>query len=127
MTQMTDNISLKDELIDRYVTRVIDGLDLDDCLAILHDYMTKSYEDYSLEEMKEEVEEYYPELLNSNWIMNTLQVEQLQEDIITIMESHFPNENVDEVISLLCDAVTYTFNDTEEDDLPEPDESTGWN
>ena len=35
--------------------------------------------------------------------MNTLQVEQLQEDIITIMESHFPNENVDEVISLLCD------------------------
>ena len=70
--------------------------------------------------------------------MNTLQVEQLQEDIITIMESHFPNENVDEVISLLCDAVTYTFNDTEEDDLPEPgysvtadledpNESTGWN
>ena len=64
MTTMTDNISLKDELIDRYVTRVIDGLDLDDCLAILHDYMTKSYEDYSLEEMKEEVEEYYPELLD---------------------------------------------------------------
>ena len=59
--------------------------------------------------------------------MNTLQVEQLQEDIITIMESHFPNENVDEVIALLCDAVTYTFNDTDEDDLPEPDESTGWN
>lgn len=64
MTQTTDNISLKDELIDRYVTRVIDGLDLDDCLAILHDYMTKSYEDYSLEEMKEEVNEYYPELLD---------------------------------------------------------------
>ena len=53
--------------------------------------------------------------------MNTLQVEQLQEDIITIMESHFPNENVDEVISLLCDAVVHTFNDNE------PDESTGWN
>ena len=43
------------------------------------------------------------------------------------MESHFPNENVDEVISLLCDAVTYTFNDSNEDDLLEPDESTGWN
>lgn len=63
VTQTTDNISQKDELIDAYVTRVIDGLDLDDCLAILHDYMTKSYEDYSLEEMKEEVIEYYPELL----------------------------------------------------------------
>ena len=58
--------------------------------------------------------------------MNTLQVEQLQEDIITIMESHFPNENVDEVITL-CVLVTYTFNDSNEDDLPEPDESTGWN
>ena len=68
MTTMTENISLKDELIDRYVTRVIDGLDLDDCLAILHDYMTKSYEDYSLEEMKEEVTEYYPELLD--WLLH---------------------------------------------------------
>ena len=53
--------------------------------------------------------------------MNTLQVEQLQEDIICIMESHFPNENVDEVISLLCQAVDDTFNDNN------PDESTGWN
>ena len=46
---------------------------------------------------------------------NNNQVEQLQEDIICIMESHFPNQNVDEVIELLCDAVTYTFiegNDT---------------
>ena len=63
MTQTTDNISLKDELIDRYVTRVIDGLDLDDCLEF-YMIMTKSYEDYSLEEMKEEVIEYYPELLD---------------------------------------------------------------
>ena len=53
----------KDSLIEAYVNRVIDDLALDDCLAILHDYMTKSYEDYSLEEMKEEVSEYYPELL----------------------------------------------------------------
>ena len=56
----------KDSLIDAYVTRVIDGLDLDDCLAILHDYMTKSYEDYSYSEMEEEVKEYYPELLDSS-------------------------------------------------------------
>jgi len=63
MTTMTENISLKDELIDRYVTRVIDSMDLDDCLAILHDYMTKSYEEYTLEEMKEEVTEYFPDIL----------------------------------------------------------------
>ena len=63
-TQMTDNIIDRDELQDKYIQRIIDGLDFGDCLAILHDYMTKSYEDYSLEEIKEEVEEYYPELLN---------------------------------------------------------------
>ena len=64
--KMSNNISNKDSLIEAYVTRVIDGLDLDDCLAILHDFMTKSYEDYSYSEMKEEVEEYYPELLQDN-------------------------------------------------------------
>ena len=65
MTQTPDNIIDIDELIDRYVTRVIDSMDLNDCLAILHDYMTKSYEDYSLEEMKEEVNEYFPDMLES--------------------------------------------------------------
>ncbi len=59
--QMTMN---KESLIEAYVTRVIDGLNLDDCLAILHDYMTKSYDDYSYAEMEEEVKEYYPELLD---------------------------------------------------------------
>ena len=59
--------------------------------------------------------------------MNTLQVTNLQEDIITIMESHFPNENVEEVIELLCNAVLYTANDTDEDDYDEPSEATGWN
>jgi len=31
------------------------------------------------------------------------------------------------VIALLCDAVTYTFNDSNEEEYDEPDESTGWN
>ena len=53
----------KDQLINDYVKEVIDGMDLDDCLAVLHDYMTNSYSDYTLEEIKEEVEEYYPHLL----------------------------------------------------------------
>ena len=44
----------KAQLTEAYVTRVIDSMDLDDCLAILHDYMTKSYEEYTLKEIKEE-------------------------------------------------------------------------
>ena len=66
MSQTKEQLFQRDELIDAYVQRSIDSLDLDDCLAILHDYMVKSYDDYSLEEIKEEVNEYYPELLNSD-------------------------------------------------------------
>ena len=53
----------KDSLINAYVQEVIDGMDIGDCLAVLHDYMTESYSNYSYDEVKEEVEEYYPHLL----------------------------------------------------------------
>lgn len=46
-------------------------------------------------------------------VMSSLEMltqrEQLMEDIICIMESHFPNENVDETIKQLCDAVCLNF------------------
>ena len=61
--QTSSNIMDKDQLINDYVTEVIDGMDLDGCLALLKDYMVESYEDYTIEEIKEEVEEYYPHLL----------------------------------------------------------------
>ena len=35
--------------------------------------------------------------------------EQLMEDIISIMETQFPNEDVDEAIKLLCDSVCNNF------------------
>ena len=35
--------------------------------------------------------------------------EQLMEDIIAIVESHFPNERTDDVIKDLCDAVCKHF------------------
>ena len=41
MTQTTDNIVDRDELQDKYIQRVIDSLDLDDCLAMLYDYIDK--------------------------------------------------------------------------------------
>ena len=81
MTQMTDNIIDRDELQDKYIQKTIDSLDFGDCMAILYDYLSKDADKLSVDELIEEVEEYYPELL--------------------------------------CD--------TDEDDLPEPDESTGWN
>ncbi len=35
--------------------------------------------------------------------------EQLMQDAICIVESHFPNENVEDVIRQLCDAVCKNF------------------
>ena len=46
--------------------------------------------------------------MNTNLEMLTAR-EQLMEDINCIMESHFPNENVDETIKQLCDAVCINF------------------
>ena len=66
MTQTTDNIIDRDVLQDQYIQRVIDSLDLDDCLAMLYDYIDKDTDKLSLNELIEDVEEYYPELLNSN-------------------------------------------------------------
>ena len=65
--QTSTNIMDKDQLINEYVQEVIDGMDLKDCLAVLHDFMTDSYKDYTIEEVKEEVEEYYPHLLE-DWL-----------------------------------------------------------
>ena len=65
MTQTTDNIINRDELQDKYIQRVIDSLDLDDCLAMLYDYIDKDTDKLSLNELIEDVEEYYPELLIS--------------------------------------------------------------
>ena len=65
MTQTTDNIIDRDELQDQYIQKTIDSLDIGDCMAILYDYMNESFDKYSDEELKEEVKEYYPELLDS--------------------------------------------------------------
>ena len=62
--QTSTNIMDKDQLINEFVTELIDGMDLKDCLAVLHDFMTDSYKDYTIEEVKYEVEEYYPHLLD---------------------------------------------------------------
>ena len=53
----------KDQLTKLYIKEIIDGMDLDTCLVLLEEYMVESFEDYTIEEIKKEVEEYYPHLL----------------------------------------------------------------
>ncbi len=66
MTQITDNIIDRDELQDQYIRELIDGMDHKSMEQFVYDTINENLETYSLDELKEEVIEYYPELLNSN-------------------------------------------------------------
>ena len=60
---MTDNIIDRDNLQDAYINEIIDGMDLKDLMRIVYDNLEQNLEQYSVDELIEEVEEYYPHLL----------------------------------------------------------------
>jgi len=47
-----------------YVDRMIDGMDLSDLCMIVADYMHNNLEDYTDEQLVEEVRDYYPDMLD---------------------------------------------------------------
>ena len=66
MTQTTDNIVNRDELQDAYIESIIDGMDHKDLWAFVYDNMNDHLDKYTVDELIEEVEEYYPHLLENN-------------------------------------------------------------
>lgn len=56
----------RDELQNQLIDTVIEGMDFKTMWQVLFDYMDKSYDDYTDDELMEEVKEYYPELLEEN-------------------------------------------------------------
>ena len=66
MCKNNENIIDRDELQRNYVQEVIDGLDLKDCMAMLYDYLSNDMDKLTLNELIEDVEEYYPHLLEDN-------------------------------------------------------------
>ncbi|AGN33564.1 hypothetical protein SWYG_00052 [Synechococcus phage S-IOM18] len=66
MTQTNDNIVMRDELQDAYINEIIDGMDLKDLIRIVYDNLEQNLERYTVDELIEEVEEYYPHLLENN-------------------------------------------------------------
>lgn len=64
MSTIQDNIIDRDVLQDKYVQQIIDSLDLDDCLAMLYDYISKDQDSLTFSELLDDVNEYYPELLD---------------------------------------------------------------
>ena len=64
--KMTDNIIDRDQLQDAFINEIIDGMDMKDLIQIVYDNMKNNYDAYTVDELIEDVEEYYPHLLENN-------------------------------------------------------------
>ena len=62
---MQDNIVNRDELQDNLINQILDDMDIKTMMALLYDMMDESYDNYSVNELIQEVEEYYPHLLEN--------------------------------------------------------------
>ena len=56
----------RDELQSKLIHQMLDDMDLKTMMSVLYDFMDASYDKYSEEELTEEVNQYYPELLTNN-------------------------------------------------------------
>ena len=63
MTEMQENIIDRDELQDAMINQILDDMDIKTMMTILYDHMSESYDKYTVDELIEEVQEYYPDLL----------------------------------------------------------------
>ena len=63
MTETKDNIVDRDELQSSLIHQLIDDMDTKTMMSMLYDYIDESYDKYSVDELIEEVQEYYPHLL----------------------------------------------------------------
>ena len=53
----------RDELQDAYINEIIDGMDIKDLMRIVYDNIEQNLDQYSVDELIEEVQEYYPHLM----------------------------------------------------------------
>lgn len=66
MTETTDNIIDRDELQEAYVKSILDGMDWKTMEQFVYDTLNNNLDDYTIEELITEVEDYYPELLEES-------------------------------------------------------------
>ena len=60
---MQDRIVDRDELQDSLINQILDDMDIKTMMAVLYDYMDANYDKYTVNELIDEAEEYYPQLL----------------------------------------------------------------
>ena len=66
MTMTQDNIIDRDQLQNDYIESIIDGMDHKDLWQFVYDNLESNLDKYSVDELIEEVEEYYPHLLEES-------------------------------------------------------------
>ena len=66
-----ENIIDRDKLQDALIESIIDGMDHKTMYAYVYDSLNGNFDDYSMNELIQETEEYYPELLTDS---NVVQV-----------------------------------------------------
>ena len=63
MTETQDNIIDRDELQKAYIDSILEGMDIDALEQLAKDYLNDNYDEYTVDQLITEVEDYYPELL----------------------------------------------------------------
>ena len=71
MTETNDRIIDRDQLQDAYIEMIIDGMDHKTMYQFVYDSLNGNLDDYTVEELITEVEDYYPELLEQNGVSVT--------------------------------------------------------
>ena len=68
---MSENIIDRDKLQENYIESIIDGMDHKSLWAFVYDNLNDHLDKYSVNELIQEVEEYYPELLEDDEVKVT--------------------------------------------------------
>ena len=71
MTETNDNIIDRDELQEAYVKSILDGMDWKTMEQFVYDTIDANLDNYTVEELITEVEDYYPELLQQDKVSVT--------------------------------------------------------
>ena len=66
MTETTDNIIDRDQLQEAYIESIIDGMDHKTLWQYVYDSLNNNFDDYTVDELITEVEDFYPELLEES-------------------------------------------------------------
>ena len=63
MTETTDNIIDRDELQQNLIDRIVDDMDIKTLMQLVAEQLDNNYDDYTVDQLIAEAEEYYPDLL----------------------------------------------------------------